>query len=186
MLANMNQSERLHNQGYKEQVITPELKLSMELRATCERLLQEKGQTVIDVDELALYFFPVVGPLPGVMKSIRNKIINPVDNIRHKDLRVKIGYPNLRSSRSGEFIHIKCPGVSPTNSKFIDVIGLEEHRDTWLRLHSSRSATIMGYKPNKGIVGTFGVRPVEVRPAFSRELEYYKHQIYQSSPVEHK
>lgn len=189
MLANMNKSERLHNQGSREQVITPELKLSMELRDACENLLLEKGKNVIDVNELAAYCFPIVGPLPGIMRGIRNKVNNPVDNIRHKNIKLKVGYPNLRPSREGEFIEIKCPSVNPPNAKFIDVMGLVWDYSRWLRIYRNQGAEIMGYKPDKGMFGTgLGVRPIVIRKASKRELEYFKHQINQSSrsPVEHK
>ena len=51
----MNPSERLHKQGEGEQFVTPELKLSMELWDTCEKLLREKGKNVLFFFKIAFF-----------------------------------------------------------------------------------------------------------------------------------
>lgn len=177
----MSQSERLYNQGYEEQVITPELKLSMELRATCENLLREKGKTIIDSKELALhYYLPILMPL-GIIKSIRTKI-NPIDLVRHRSVK-------LKNNRVDGFVQIACPGVDPSKAKFIDVKvspDYEEYErgEEWLRLYKDQNARFMGYKTPTG--SSSWPNPIEVRPAFGAELAFYQNQINQSSPVEHK
>lgn len=178
----MSQSERLHNQGSKEQVMTPELKLSMELWTTCEKLLQEGGKTIIDSKELALHIYlPILMPL-GIMKSIRTKI-NPLDLVRHRSIKLKFrGDPT-------ESIRIDCPGINPSKAKFIDVKvspDYEEYErgEEWLRLYKVQSARFMGYKTPTG--SSSWPTPIEVRPAFGAEIGYYQSQSNQSLPIEHK
>ena len=171
----MNSPERLHNQGDKEQVMTPELKFSMELRVKCEQLLKERGKTIIDSEELALHGFTLFGIPLGLIKNIRTKT-NPLDLVRHRRIKLK------KSGNSTKTIQIDCSGVDPTNAKFIDIRGLEEGYDTWLRLYRNQGARFMGYKAGTGI----HIVPIEVRPAFGAELVYYGHQIKQSSSIEHK
>lgn len=180
MLVNMNQSERLHNQGNEEQNITRELELSMQLRTTCEEILQEKGKTIIDSEELALHYWTIFGMPLGMIKSIRTKI-NPLDLVRHRSIKLK--YSNDPTTT----IQIDCSGINPSKAKFIDVKYFSDSDGGWLRLYKDRTANFMGYKPDTGSFGTgIQVIPIEVRPAFPAELVYYNHQINQSSPIEHK
>lgn len=181
MLTNMNQSERLHNQGNEQQSITRELELSMQLRAKCEQLLQEKGKTIIDSEELALhYYLPVLMPL-GIIKSIKTKI-NPIDLVRHRSVK-------LKHNRVDSFIQIACPGVNVSKAKFIDVKVSPDYEEyargkEWLRLYKDQNARFMGYKTPTG--SSSWPYPIEVRPAYAGGLTTYHHQINQSSPIEHK
>lgn len=176
----MNKSEGLHNQGDEAQAMTPELKLSMELRVKCEQLLKERGKTIIDTEELAAHAFTLFGIPLGLIKSIRTKT-NPLDLVRHRRIKLE------KSGNLTETIQIDCSGVDPTKTKFIDIRGLEKRYNSWLRLYRNQGARFTGYKADTGMVGTgIQVVPIEVSPASGAQLVYYQDQINQSSPIEHK
>ena len=179
----MNQSERLHNQGDEQQNTTPELKLSMELRDTCEKLLQEKEQNRISTSELILQTLQPLGAIRSLAKWTK-----PQNLIRRTEVYLK------KEGDSEPNIFISCVGVNPSKA-YLDILIMPDaftQRDSewlwglrWLRLERKERGVIMMRNGNGKApgIGEF-MRPA--RLATTEDLSYYQHQINQSSPIEHK
>lgn len=180
----MNPSERLHNQGNNEQVMTPELKLSMELRATCERVIQEKGRNGINYSEL---FFQVLQPI-GIIRSLVHKTA-PHNMVRCRGVRLR---GETSSDQDGA---IECKGTNPSRAKVVyvyikDMQGqqfIEGTDITTLSLErGKRGQIIESHLLNYHFFDNNAPKQIEKRLATMEELETYKIYIEQSLPVENK
>lgn len=179
--------ERFIPKGAEQQNITRELELSMQLRTTCEEILQEKGKNEFSYIELFNQAF-----LPaGILKSLLFGLM-PQDQVRERAVELKgIQDSNLR-------LRISCTGVNPIKAKFVDVLILDKNtpeythyyskteerkekvEDTsWLRVRRDGRAEIA--EPSKQAYVNY-----RVRWATTEDLSYYQKQINQSSPIEHK
>lgn len=186
MLANMNRSERLHNQCNEQQNMTPELELSMQLRAKCEQLLDENGKTVIDLAKVMLLITPLLplGVLEMVISSIKNK---GLPSLREKEVLLvgKSNQPEIKilshgttiPSRSKSItVHIPKLDHSPADVK---VLKLEREEVGKIETRHILNFQFYGRDPNT-------TRQTETRLATMEELETYQRYIKQNSPIEHK
>lgn len=183
----MNNPERLHNQGSQEQVITPELKLSMELRDKCEQLLEEKGKAEIDHGKLALLVIPTLLPI-GIIRMIRDGIKERgVPSLRQRRAilvgksntpEVGIlsnGTPNPSKARMIT-VHIPMLDNSPADCNILE---LERGQGGKITTVHVLNYQFFNKDPNT-------TKRNETRLATMKELEAYQRYINQSSPIEHK
>lgn len=184
----MNPSERLHNQGDKEQVMTPELKLSMELRDKCEQLLQEKGNAKVDLVKLNSLINPAVLPVgiiimmvSGIrqrsMPSLSERVLILVEGENNKPAVKIVSNGTTIPSRAREItIHIPELDDSPAD---INVLKLERGQKGKIETMHILNFQFYGRDPNT-------TKKAETRLATMEELEAYRRHITQSSPIEHK
>lgn len=183
----MNQSERLHNQGNLEQQnITPELKLSIQLRSTCEKLLEEKGQNRINLRELTMQ---VLQPF-GIIRVLATRTM-PQNLVRGRTLDLK----ELKGeAESKPDVTIACNGTNPTKAKVIGVYaqGMQDRVHTFagtsiLSLERQQRGKICDRYPlNYRFFDQNAPKQSEERLATMEDLEAYQKYIDQSLPVEHK
>ena len=180
---NMNKSERSYIQGYREQIMTPELKLSMELRGTCERLLQEHGRNNFSYQNAALHLPPFLLFVP-----LRYLIYRSTPSELLFSREVKMGHKKKDNKPD---IIITSRGFYLNKAKRIEVEakGLEERvyregkepQATWLELLKEGKTTIVTYYPTRDIRN-----PIDRRRATIEELQAYQRYIGESSPIEYK
>jgi len=179
---NKSEFERLRNQARKEQSVTPELKLSTELRDVCEKLLREKGKNKISTSELIIQ---VLQPL-GAIRSLATWT-KPQNLVRRTETYLEKRGENEPS------IFISCIGVNPSNAD-IDILLIPdafEHRNKdhwglmWLRLEKKGQGVIMQRNGDGNRPGAFEyMKPNNL--ATTQDLLFYQDQINQSSPIGHK
>lgn len=181
-VANMNQSERLHNQGNKEQIITPELELSMKLWDTCVKLLDEKGRNKIRVREIVSR---AVFPLYNLFNVLNNL------TLPHNNLRIR--YVSLKGEKEEGDARIAMYGVNPNKAKEIRVYvrGIidEDQRDpTFLRLRKGKRAEIKAILDDSLFFSRIPAYKVAVKEgkAKMKDLVAYQSYIQQSSTIERK
>lgn len=171
----MNPSERLHNQGNEEQVITPELKLSMQLRDTCEELLQKKGGNEFNYPELLSR--SILGFV--IIRSLATRTMPQVQSITSRIVK-------LKGERSDEpDVFIACNSTNPSKAKWVDV-WIQNNKFMRLRLGKNQEGVIMRklQSANPRFLDT--PTTTEVEPATTEDLSYYQDLISQSLPIEHK
>lgn len=182
----MNQSERLYNQGNKEQTMTPELKLSVELRTRCEQLLQEKGKAVIDPTKVIYLITPLLplGVISMIISGIRQRRL-PSLRDREVILAGKDNKPNAKilshdttiPSRARTItVHIPELDDSPADT---NVLKLERGQAGKIETMHILNFQFFGRDPNT-------TKKTEIRLAATEELKAYQRYINQSSPIEHK
>ena len=132
----MSLSETLHNQGNEEQTTTPELKLSMELWDTCEKLLQEKGQNKLSPTNLLLQVLEPLVPHPMKPRHrIKTKYIPQYPMVR-RVVELKELKDDMYSKPD---ITITCMGTDPNNARQI-------------ALHNVRMINVLGPYDGKRVV----------------------------------
>lgn len=178
----MNSSERLNNQGSTEQVITPELKLSMELWDTCVKLLDEKGQNKIRVTEIVSR---VVFPLFNLF-NLMNSLTLPHNNLR-------IRYVSLKGEKREGDTMVEMYGVNPNKVKEIRVYvrGLMEetpYNSIFLSLKKGKRAELKTTTDDSLLFNRVATLKIDVQKgkANMQDLEAYQAYIKQGSPIENK
>lgn len=187
-VANMNPSERLHNQGIEQQVMTPELELSRQLRTKCEKLLQQKGENHIEFMLLLVAANPITLPLLALHQLDESK---PLERLWGR-------YVTLRNGDSEKpNITIVCTGFNPGKAKYVDIYfsPMSRYSDYVLpvlqgkdsRLIKVHGVSLRLGKNRKGqITKPLGLQTQISRPATAENLSFYQKLVNQSSPIEHK
>lgn len=172
--------ERFIPKGAEQQNITPELGLSMELRDTCERLLQEKGKNEICVNELLFQIFQPIGIIRVLVTGYM-----PQNIVRRKVVRLE----KDKSSESN--VVISCPGMHPSKAREVGVYisSMQDHLPlgvgkTFLFLKKHQRGEILDIFLDSFLAAS--MLPDRERFATMEELEAYQRYIKQSSPIEHK
>ena len=181
----MNLSERLHNQGNEEQVMTPELKLSMELRAKCEQLLDNTGKNVIDYSKV-LYFITPLLPVGLITMIISGIKLRSMPSLRERETIMEIGnVPEVKILSHNTTIPSRARTITVSVPKLDDsfkdhnILKLEKGKRGQIVTMHVLNFQFYGWDPDT-------TNRTERRLATKEELEAYKRYIERSSPVEHK
>lgn len=174
----MNQSERFYNPGNEQQNITPELKLSMELWDTCEKLLQEKGRNEINYFELLLPPNQLI------------YILDAIEERRMPQIKKRVVILGKENSKQ---VKILISGTDPSKAKVVNVyipmlddspadrnvLQLERGQRGKIDIMHVLNFQIFGRDPNTTKITVKKLATME-------ELKAYRRYINQSSPIEHK